>query len=149
MSNNNNNHHNEARPDQITEDAPAFHSVAMMSAPPAFPLRSAATESKQAFRVEEHPALRSVSDKKKTLAPVAAGGLVETTPWKVSKPLAIPSYYTLERTHTTVPDASAEEVSARIASFLRTESIAATFDNQQVRRYHSSPFLLRDRERLR
>ena len=142
-NNNNNNNNNEERKHSIVEDAPAFHSVAMMSAPTAVPLRSAATESysKQSFRVNEHPALLSISDKKQAMAPAVGGALATTTPWKVSKPLAIPSYYMLERTHACVSGASAEEVSERIANFLRTESIAATFDNQQVRS-HSSPITL-------
>ena len=55
-----------------------------------------------------------------------------TTPWEVSKALAMPSYYQLERAHVTVPDATPTEVSERIAKCLCQESIAATFDNKQV-----------------
>ena len=136
MSNNNNtnninsiNNHDDERRAQIVEDAPAFHSVAMMSgmSAPAFPLRSATSlmPSKQSLNIGLEPALRTKPDH----GEVAAEGPA----WKVEKALAIPSYHELERTHTYVANGSAAEVSGRIAQFLRNESIAATFDDHQVR----------------
>ena len=137
MSNNNNsnninsnNNHDDERRAQIVEDAPAFHSVALMSgmSAPAFPLRSATSlmPSKQSsLNIGLEPALRSKPDN----GEVASEGPA----WKVEKALAIPSYHELERTHTYVANGSAAEVSGRIAQFLRNESIAATFDDHQVR----------------
>jgi len=123
MSNNNN---NETRRPRIVEDGPTFNSVPMMPAmvAPSMPLRTAPLMPTKHAVQQWDPQVQSYVDRKP---------LAETTaPWEVSKALAMPSYYQLERTHVTVPDATSIEVSERIAKCLCQESIAATFDNKQV-----------------
>lgn len=129
MSNNNsNNGDSETRRPKVVEDAPAFRSMAVMPAmsAPAFPLRSAAP----LMMPTKHAAADVIGYSGITLDKPKPQN--ETAPWKVANALAIPSYHMLERTHAYVSDAGSEEVSARIADFLRAESIAATFDNKQV-----------------
>jgi hypothetical protein len=119
MSNNN----DKQRRPKIVEDVPTMMSVAMMpSMAPPIPLRVSAPFLK--------PALEPYHDSKVKVSRLPP--VVEGAPWKVSKPLAIPSYYQLDRTHVYVPDASSLEVSERIADCLRKNSIAATFDDKQV-----------------
>jgi len=125
-NNNNNNNSNEARRPKIVEDVPTFNSVAMMPAmAPMMPLRSAA-----APLMKQAPMGAQIVDT--ALIDAIERKPLKETPWIVSKPLTIPSYYKLERSHVFVPNASPTEVSKRIAECLRIESIAATYDNTQV-----------------
>lgn len=124
MSNHSND--NEQRRTKTVEDTPPMRSVPMMmsvpmmpSMAPMIPLRGSTMYQKPS------PSLEPYLDSK-------FQGSVAAAPWKVSKPLAIPSYYKLERTHIYVPNASSLKVSERIADFLRTESIAAIFDDKQA-----------------
>ena len=119
-----NNDDEQQRRPKIVEDGPVMRSVAMMpSMAPMIPLRSFPVLHKPSPC--QHEALEPFLDSK--AAPVVA-----CSPWKVSKALAIPSYYKMERTHIFVPDGSPLEVSERIADCFFKESIAATFDNKQV-----------------
>jgi hypothetical protein len=115
---------------RIVEESPTMRSVSMMpSMAPPIPLRGATMYSpKQAFRSPEG-ALRPLTVETK-VAPTPI--VVDASPWKVTAALAIPSYYPLERTHVCVPDASSLEVSKRISDCFFHQSIAATFDNQEV-----------------
>jgi hypothetical protein len=116
---------------RIVEESPTMRSVSMMmpSMAPPIPLRGATMYSpKQAFRTPEG-ALRPLAVESK-VAPATL--VVDASPWKVTAALAIPSYYPLERTHVCVPDASSLEVSKRISDCFFHQSIAATFDNQEV-----------------
>ena len=121
MSNNG----DEERLPNIVEDGPTMMSVSMMrpGMAPAIPLRSSGLIQKSSVR--SHESLEPTLNEK--LAPVVA-----RTPWKVSKALAIPAFYELERTHVRVPDASALEISERVANFLYEVSIAAIYDCKQV-----------------
>lgn len=120
---------------KIVEDGPVMRSVAMMPsmAAPMIPLRSFPS----LFHKPPPPPPSSQRQNEASLEPHSldnnvAPPVVVVAPWKVSKALAIPSYYKMERTHIYVPDASPLAVSERIADCFFKESIAATFDDKQV-----------------
>jgi hypothetical protein len=71
--------------------------------------------------------------KQQTVLKNRSSPAVPAANWKVSKNslMCIPPYYRLECTHVYISNATPEEVAQRIAVSIRTESIAATFDNKQ------------------
>jgi hypothetical protein len=117
--------------DDIVEDAPIMRSVTMMPArspitafPPSMPMpvRSMFNE----------PSLKQSPSSSKTdyfVPKESKDGQV----WK-PKALVLPSFYQLERSRVVVKGASAQEVANRIAECVRKESIAAIYDDEQVRR---------------
>lgn len=114
MNNNNNPRH------VVKEDAPVMRSVQIQSAPPSLsappimPGRSMIASSKTAPGRQQEKSLLNNA-------------------WKVHNLRPVPSFYKLERTHLSIKDASAEEVSHRIAECLRQESVSATFNDDEVR----------------
>lgn len=54
------------------------------------------------------------------------------SPWKPRNVPKLPEVYILERSHVSIPDADALEIAERIAECLRTQSIAATFDDNKA-----------------
>lgn len=118
---------NDERP-KITEDVPEMRSVMIGSAIPAMPLRRTTLPAGK----ESTPKLR-VSMQLNDEAPSSK----ESSPqWNVTAALPVPSYYDFERTHTRVKGLSPNLVSQRIDECLRENSIAATYDNDQVRNRH-------------
>jgi hypothetical protein len=116
--------------DEIVEDAPIMRSVTMMPAPspitafpPPMPGRSVFSESSL---LKQSPSL----SKSALFVPKE---LKEGHVWK-PKALALPLFYQLARSRVAVRGASAQEVANRIAECIRKESIAAVYDDEQVRR---------------
>lgn len=110
--------------ENITEDAPQMRSVALHSAMPTVPAFPRAGEI-----VKQAPFLAST--------PVVAGAETHreyNVSWKVPALTSLPSVYFLERTNTHVANVSPQEVGRRISECLRTESIAATFHENEVSR---------------
>ena len=118
MSDNN----DETRKPKIVEDVPIMRAMHMVAPQRETLIRSEPLPTKHAIQ----PGFQLKPFVKLEPEPLTL------TPWEVSKALAIPSYYRLERNHAHVHNATPPEVSDRIAQCLRKESIAATFDNKQV-----------------
>lgn len=99
----------------ILEDAPEMRSVAIMSSTPApMPLRQTHVSSKPT------PVVTHIRSSAESLG------------WRVKELKPIPAFYFLERSKVHVA-AEPHVVSARIGDFLRDESIAAVFHNEEVR----------------
>jgi hypothetical protein len=144
-SNNNNNSNNEdsKRRTDIAEDLPAMRSVMIGGAIPAMPLRRTMHEplvKGVPFGTKLPPAIQLIPTP--SVKPTAYDNIATTSAtvdaaaacrWQVTAALAVPSYYDFERTHARVKGVAVLEVSKRIDDCLRAESIAATFDNEQVR----------------
>jgi hypothetical protein len=123
---NNNSDEKRLSASKVTEDGPMMRSVAIMSPPSSDvlhrPDRFSFLEAKKPmFQTSFQPKQMNVEHSKP----------VEETPWKVIRALPIPPQYRLDRTHTKVSE-TAQVVSKRISDCLFRESIAATYDNEQV-----------------
>lgn len=125
--NNNNGDDKRLSAPKVTEDGPMMRSVAIMSPPPSAmltrPDRLSFLETKKApmFQTRFQPKQETVEKSKP----------VEETPWNVTKALPIPPQYRMDRSHTKVLE-TAQVVSKRISDCFFRESIAATYDNEQV-----------------
>jgi hypothetical protein len=114
---------------KIMEDTPHMRSVAMMTSQPSVPLMSRSSP----FIHQQSPlSLRQQSLDQKHSFKVSAKREQQNQCWNVTSLEPIPPFYKLERTHVYISDVSAEEVAQRIASSIRNEFIAATFDDKQA-----------------
>lgn len=114
----------EHRLPKIVEDVPMMMSVPMRTS-------MAPAMSVSSFPVNQKPTpSRLVGAESKEDSKISR--TVTGSPWKVSKALAIPYCYKLERTHIVVPNASSLVVSERITDCLYRQSIFATYDDNEV-----------------
>lgn len=111
---------------KISEDVPTMRSVMIGSAAPAMPLRRTLPE----LMSKESPTKLRVSMQPNDEATSSKDSIAR---WNVTAALQVPSYYDFERTHARVKGLSPKEVSQRIDDCLRENSIAATYDDDQVR----------------
>jgi hypothetical protein len=107
----------------VTEDGPVMRSVAIMSQQRLVPsnlFESPSTDLKKPFLHQNDSLL-------KTLVLPSAPSAVE------AKAIPLPSKHPLDRSHLRIPGITSLEVSKRIAGYFFKESIAATYDNDEVR----------------
>jgi hypothetical protein len=115
----------------VAEDGPMMRSVALMPTQRMEPInpfqRLSLDREKPLHQSHAQPKpFVHVADNKKTSVDV------ESNSWKVTKARCMPSNYRMDRSHVRIPGTSPLEISKRIAEFFFRESIAATYDNEQV-----------------
>jgi hypothetical protein len=104
--------------DNVAEDNPEFRSVALHSMPAAASLaRSVQPELKRAAMIPEPIPQQPI--------------VVEAKQWNPTEVPTIPSFYSLERSHVKVSDASPSTIAQRIVECLNRHSMAVTDANSE------------------
>jgi hypothetical protein len=114
--------------ESIPEEVPEYRSVMMMAPPAASPFAAPSTTQLGAAPLRRFEQQTKQKQQLSSVQHQTPKSLAES--WDVSDVPALPSIYPLERTHVQV-ECPAQEAASRICNCLRSESIAATCDEDQ------------------